>query len=264
MNNDLGCFDWSASFYDTTRELPPGLYLNISELLQETVPNRPLMRCLEIGVGTGRIAQCMSTAFSTEVYGVDISRLMLLQCLNNIAVSERLILIAADGNNLPFNTKFDVILTSHVLHQVKDHYKLVKNIMNSLSSSGVYIDLNAYVDHEQSLPFKIFYQQLLEDGYQHVFKNNLIRKGLEVFFHQRGWICNEIVLKHSHDITINRLVRFLKNKVFTHQRQIPEQIYDKGLRYLYTELESRNIDFSKVVELPAYAHFLIFTTPIKR
>ena len=264
MKDNLGCFDWSTSFYDETRALPSGLYRDISTTLKETVPLSLSMKCLEIGVGTGRIAHCIANAFSTDVYGVDISQSMLYQCLQNPAVSETLALIAADGNHLPFKSKFDLILTSHVLHQVKDHFHLISSILASLSSSGIYIDLNAYVDHEQSLPFKVFYQRLLEEGYQHYFKNDLIRKGLKVFFSQRGWRYRETNLKQSYNITISTLVRFLKNKVFTHQRQIPEQIYEIGLKYLYAELEVRNVDFSKVVELPAYAHFLFFTPPPKR
>ena len=264
MNNDLGCFDWSASFYDETRALPSELYQDISNSLKETVPLSLSMKCLEIGVGTGRIAHCIANAFSTEVYGVDISQSMLYQCLKNPAVSETLALIAADGNHLPFKSKFDLILTSHVLHQVKDHFQLVGSILNSLSSSGVYIDLNAYIDHEQSLPFKIFYERLLEEGYRHYFKNDLIRKGLKVFFSQRGWIYRELNLKRSYSITINTLVRFLKNKVFSHQRRIPERVYAKALAYLYETLDTRNVDLSQVIELPAYAHLLVFTSPAGR
>ena len=263
MNDNLGCFDWSASFYDATRDLPASLYRDISKTLKENVPDTANMKCLEIGVGTGRVASCISTAFSTDVYGVDISKLMLHQSLKNPIISRRLILIAADGYYLPFNSKFDMILTSHVLHQVKDHYQLITRIIESLSSSGVYIDLNAYVDHEQSLPFKIFYQRLFEDGYEHHFKNNLIRKGLRVFFLQKGWSCNEISLKHTHKVTINTLVRFLKNKVFTHQRKIPEQLYENGLKYLYNKLEAHEVDLSLEVDLPAYAHFLVFTPPVE-
>ncbi|MHA1975259.1 MAG: class I SAM-dependent methyltransferase [Candidatus Hodarchaeales archaeon] len=261
MNDNLGCFDWSASFYDTTRDLPSSLYQDISITLKENVPNQSKMKCLEIGVGTGRIAHCMAAAFTSEVYGVDISQLMLHQSLRNRSISKKLILIAADGYYLPFTTKFDLILTSHVLHQVKDHYLLVKSIIDSLSSTGIYIDLNAYVDHEQSLPFKIFYQRLLEDGYEHHFKNALIRKGLKAFFLQQGWSFREISLQHIYNTTMNTLVRFLKNRVFTHQRKIPDQLYESGLKHLYQELEARNIDLSLPLELPAYAHFLIFSPP---
>jgi ubiquinone/menaquinone biosynthesis C-methylase UbiE len=261
MEDNLGCFDWSASFYDATRDLPAGLYSDISKILEQQVSHKSEMMCLEIGVGTGRIAQCMSIAFATEVYGVDISLRMLYQCLKNPKICEKVKVLAADGNYLPFNIQFDVILTSHVLHQVKDHYQLVKTIIESLSPTGLYIDLNAYVDYEQSLPFKIFYQRLLEDGYKHHFKNELIRKGLKTFFIQRGWKYKEITLKSSHSTTVNTLVRYLKNKVFTHQRRIPDRIYESGLQFLHSELENRKVDLTETVESPAYAQFLIFTPP---
>ncbi len=259
MDDNLGCFDWSASFYDTTRDLPLGLYQDISQTLKYNVPHNPRMLCLEIGVGTGRIAHCISAAFSTEVYGVDISQLMLHQCLQNTNLSKKIIVLAADGNHLPFNTQFDLILTSHVLHQVKDYYQLVHTILDYLTPTGIYIDLNAYVNYEQSLPFRIFYQRLSEDGYEHYFRNNLIRKGLKVFFKQKDWQCSEITLTQTYSVTLNTLVRYLKNKVFTHQRRIPEKIYADGLNYLYSELENRKIDLSQEIELPAYAHFLFFS-----
>ena len=221
------------------------------------------MRSLEIGVGTGRIATFIANISESNVYGVDISEKMLLEYIKGKKGHNEVNMIVADGFFLPFAEKFDLILTSHVLHQVKDHFGLIRVIMNYLKTSGVYIDLNAYVDLEQTLPFRIFYEYLEENGYVHTFRNDMIRKELKIFFTRNNWQMVEISLESQYHIIQNRLVQYLKNKIFSHQRRIPDILYRNALNYLFNELEKLDINLSTIVEAPAYAHLLSFTRKIE-
>ncbi len=263
MEDDIRCFDWVASIYDATRALPEELYPKIGASIKQYVSIQHPFDCLEIGVGTGRIASCFAESLQCKVIGVDISQLMLFESLNNPLTSDKLNLIAADGNYLPFKHHFNLILTSHVLHLVKDHFQLIRSIIVNLAPCGTYIDLNAHVDHEQTLPFKIFYEYLAENGYRHFFRNDLIRKELRVFFTHRGWDYHEMSITSQYTILMNNLVRFLKNRVFSHQRMISDYLYFKALNHLYEELEHRNVDLYKKISVPAYAHLLIFSPPEK-
>jgi ubiquinone/menaquinone biosynthesis C-methylase UbiE len=258
MGDNLSNFDWVASSYDETRALPTDLYTKLGAVLKKYRPPSPVMRSLEIGVGTGRIATVIANTLECDVYGVDISEKMLLQYFRGNKKQELVQLIAADGNFLPFKVDFDFILTSHVLHQVKDHFGLIQVIRSILKPSGSYIDLNAYVDYEKSIPFQIFYQYLEKEGYTHTFRNDMIRKQLKIYFHRRNWKVVEIALESQYQIKVNKLIQYIKNKVYSHQRRIPSRLYSNALNHLFYEIEERNIDLSKIVEAPAYAHLLIF------
>jgi ubiquinone/menaquinone biosynthesis C-methylase UbiE len=262
MRDHLSNFDWVTALYDETRALPDDLYTKLEVILRKFKLSTPSMRSLEIGVGTGRIATVIANALECDVYGVDISEKMLHQYFKNHKRSSNVHMIAADGFFLPFAKKFDLILTSHVLHQVEDHFGLVGVIMNCLKPSGSFIDLNAYVDLEQTLPFQIFYKYLEENGYVHTFRNDMIRKELKIFFSRKNWEVEEMTLESQYSIKQNKLLQYLKNKVYSHQRRIPDRLYRNALNYLFTELERLDSDFSMIVEAPAYAHLLGFTPKI--
>ena len=86
----------------------------------------------------------------------------------------------------------------------------------------------------------------------------MIRKELIVFFTQEGWKYHEFKLVSQYKITLNLLVRFIRNKIFSHQRKIPEEMYIIGLKHLYRELEYRGINLTQEIAIPAHAHLLMF------
>ena len=128
MNKLTGCFDWASSFYDQTRKIPEDLVNQIACTIGEKLENHPPVSILEVGVGTGRVAIPISEKLKTNMtLGVDISEKMLLKCREKIKPTDKFHLIASDGFNLPFSNTFDIVLTSHVLHLVKDHYGFVNS-----------------------------------------------------------------------------------------------------------------------------------------
>ena len=108
-------FDRAAAFYDATRAIPPETLDAVCGALDAEVPDG---RCLEIGVGTGRIAIPMASR-GRVVVGVDISEQMLAKLREkdhrNIDVA------AADATNLPFgDDAFAGAYAVHVLHLIAD------------------------------------------------------------------------------------------------------------------------------------------------
>ncbi len=93
----------------------------------------------------------------------------------------------------------------------------------------------------------------------YTFRNETIRKELKIFFSRKGWKVLELSLENQYNIKANYLVQFLKNKVYSHQRRIPDRIYANALNHLFYEIEKLNIDLSEVVKSPAYAHLLFFS-----
>src|SRR5262245_20433845 len=71
-------FDRAAEFYDQTRALPAAALDGVVDLLGAELEGRG--RCLEIGVGTGRIALPLSGA-GVPMAGVDVSAQMVARLL---------------------------------------------------------------------------------------------------------------------------------------------------------------------------------------
>lgn len=161
MNENYQCFDWASSFYDFTRNVPDDLLVQSLTAIKKRIQLKPDSRLLEVGIGTGRISIPLAEELSEvnfEIVGIDISEKMLYKFLEKISTNRNISLILADGFFLPFSEKFEVILTSHILHLVSDPFKFVKGLLRILN--GYYIDLEIYVNYHLTDPFQIYYNKL--------------------------------------------------------------------------------------------------------
>lgn len=95
-------------------------------------------RCLEIGVGTGRIALPLVRA-GVSIVGVDISREMLRRLVINAGGSTPPIAIA-DATRLPFKDHgFGSAIASHVLHLIPNWEAAVDELFRVLRPGGVFL-----------------------------------------------------------------------------------------------------------------------------
>jgi ubiquinone/menaquinone biosynthesis C-methylase UbiE len=127
-------FDRAAGYYDQTRSLPAELMeLLISRLFAEIPPEG---RCLEIGIGTGRIALPLTNR-GVRVVGVDISGEMLRKLIANAARSAPPVAIA-DATRLPFRDgTFSSAVAAHVLHLIPAWKTALDELTRVLVPGGV-------------------------------------------------------------------------------------------------------------------------------
>jgi ubiquinone/menaquinone biosynthesis C-methylase UbiE len=125
-------FDQAAEYYDRTRAVPTALIPRLVAAL----PRDGL--CLEIGVGTGRIALPL-VAEGIRVVGVDISSDMLKKL---VAKRETLWpeVAIADATSLPFDDRtFKSAIAAHVLHLIPGWRSAVRELVRVLRPGGVFI-----------------------------------------------------------------------------------------------------------------------------
>lgn len=251
------CFDWAAPFYDYTREIPEDLMENICKVLKREIQLNSSSRILEVGVGTGRMACALAKSLKANFVGIDISEKMLHRCREKLNHQTHLVqLINADGYALPFSIRFDVIMTSHILHLVSDPFKLVNGIL--LSSSRYYINIDAFVNYHSTLPFQLYYKKLAEEGYRQISRGDFIRREVLIFLSKKGLEYSFYKLKSVKKMPMNNLIRFIRERVFSHLRLIDESLHLKALGFLYSEIEGQNIDLSRPIEIPANSYIAIF------
>lgn len=125
-------FDQAAEIYDATRTLLPETLAEIVKALAAELSGRG--QCLEIGVGTGRIALPLAEA-GIPMAGVDLSAAMLAKLRAKKADFPA---VLADATDLPFAAdSFGAGLAVHVLHLVGNWRVAVAELARVVRPGGV-------------------------------------------------------------------------------------------------------------------------------
>lgn len=123
-------FDRAAEYYDATRTMEPEAFSRVIEMLAGELARAE--RCLEIGVGTGRVAIPLRQA-GVPVFGVDLSSAMLRKLMEK----EPLPVVEGDATRLPFpDATFDSGLASHVLHLIPSWQEAVSELVRVVRPGG--------------------------------------------------------------------------------------------------------------------------------
>jgi SAM-dependent methyltransferase len=129
-------FDRAAGYYDATRALPADSMDALTAMLTGELSGRG--ECLEIGVGTGRIALPLHDR-GVRLAGMDISAAMLRRMVANAGGSLPP-LVLADATRLPLAAGvFGSVLAVHVLHLIPDWRVAVDEAVRVLRPGGAII-----------------------------------------------------------------------------------------------------------------------------
>jgi SAM-dependent methyltransferase len=128
-------FDRAAAYYDRTRSLRPETHRAVIELLSEELAGREA--CLDIGVGTGRIALGLAQA-GRKMIGGDLSLPMLQKLVENAGGLSPFPLVRTDATSLPFSdAAFGAGLACHVLHLIPAWDAAVRELVRVVAPGGV-------------------------------------------------------------------------------------------------------------------------------
>jgi ubiquinone/menaquinone biosynthesis C-methylase UbiE len=126
-------FDRAAGYYDATRSLPEPVVGELADMLAGEIAGRG--RCLEIGVGTGRIAIPLDRR-GVAMVGTDIAPAMMERLIAN-AGGRPFPLLLADATRLPVASgSFGAVMASHVLHLIPDWQSAVEEAFRVLHPGG--------------------------------------------------------------------------------------------------------------------------------
>ena len=130
-------FDRAAEYYDATRALPDEAMASLLGILvSELAARQP---CLEIGVGTGRIALPLHDK-GISMTGADIAEAMLRRLVANAAGVPPFPLLRADARRLPLVPgSFGSVLAVHVLHLIPAWREAVDEAVRVLRPGGALI-----------------------------------------------------------------------------------------------------------------------------
>jgi ubiquinone/menaquinone biosynthesis C-methylase UbiE len=130
-------FDRAADFYDATRALPADSMAELTEIAAAALADR--QPCLEIGIGTGRIALPLHES-GIALAGADISEAMLRRLVANAGGRPPFPVVRADASRLPVRAgSFGSVLAVHVLHLIPQWRVAVDEALRVLRPGGALV-----------------------------------------------------------------------------------------------------------------------------
>ncbi len=130
-------FDRVAPIYEATRRRPPEIERHVSRTLAGILRGG---RCLDVGVGTGRIAGPILEAERIDLVGIDVAPRMLARARSHGVRS----LARADARSLPFR---DRSMTTHLLHLVEEWPRVLGEIARVTEREYLSV-----IEHERAVP----------------------------------------------------------------------------------------------------------------
>ena len=128
-------FDQAAEYYDATRSLQPATQAAVIDHLAAELRGRG--RCLEVGVGTGRIALDLH-ARGIPMAGVDLSTAMLAKLVQKAGGRPPFPLAVADATALPVaDAGVGAAVVCHVLHLVDPWQRAAEELVRVIRPGGV-------------------------------------------------------------------------------------------------------------------------------
>lgn len=128
-------FDQAAEYYDQTRRLPAADQEAVTAILTAELRGRG--RCLEIGVGTGRVALDLHAA-GIPMGGVDLARPMLARLVEKAGGTAPFPIAVADATALPCPpATFGAAIACHVLHLIPTWTRAVEELVRVVAPGGV-------------------------------------------------------------------------------------------------------------------------------
>jgi trans-aconitate methyltransferase len=122
---------WNAALYDRNHSFVFEFGKDLLALLSP----KPAERILDLGCGTGHLAQEIAAA-GAEVIGIDHSEEMIAQAQRNYP---HIKFQLADAGDFKFDDSFDAVFSNAVLHWIKDAEQVVTRISRALKPGGRFV-----------------------------------------------------------------------------------------------------------------------------
>ena len=235
-------FDRLSPVYDETRQ---PLDLETIEGLREFVREHGWTSVLEVGVGTGRIAEPLAQR-GLQVTGVDASRGMLRRA--HAKGIPRL--VQGSDTSLPFrDTAFDVALFVHVLHILDEPGSGLTEAAR-VSHGGVLALMDRPDEgHEPGrssppTPREIVREVLADAGYPDLLRAGPRAKEREIL---RNFPPKEIRIVSDREVTepLARLLDGLEKRAYRHLLDVPPEVLDRALATVRNRVGDRSVTYRR-------------------
>ena len=132
-------YDHAVKYYDATRGYRDGVVERYRDALLDHTGADPSARFLELGIGSGLIAQAFVRA-AHDYYGIDLSLVMMRLIREKLEDDRRPLLAQADCAHLPFAAaSFDLVHAVRVFHHLADWRDCIDEARRLLRAGGALV-----------------------------------------------------------------------------------------------------------------------------
>ena len=215
-------FDRVAEVYDQTRSLPDKVMKELVKKLCIELKN--CNRILDVGVGTGRIAEPLQNA-GFEVVGIDISKKMMSKAREKKVQN----LVIADACFIPFKDKsFDAAISVHLLHLISEWKKALREVCRVTRIAM----LSLYQAHKD--PVRQAYNSIMKQhGHEHH------RPGKSEQDLKDSISPTKATFVISYDVSADARLNFLQQGTSSSQWEIPKQLNSDTVEQLKKEFAGK-------------------------
>ncbi len=203
-------FDAVAEIYDDTRGPPADALRQLVKVLAAELQG--CKRVLDVGVGTGRLAEPLQAA-GINVVGADIARLMLAKARQKALRN----LVRGDARFLPFRDgAFDASICMHVLHLIPEWKQALSEICRAVGNimlSAIYTSKNPI--------FQSYSALLKQRGYEPE-RTGTTEEELRNLI--KPW---KSVSAASFESSADQLLEHLRVKAYSSQWGVPDRVNQK-------------------------------------
>jgi ubiquinone/menaquinone biosynthesis C-methylase UbiE len=238
MGAKLNYYNNISHIYYETRWLTTEIAEDITQQILKLINATPETSFLEPGVGTGlNVLPLVQLGY--QVTGVDISESMLNQFRCKFKqIPDNLKLIQTDASLLPFpNHSFDVVMTCHMIHNVKNWQKFLHEVMRVLKSSGFYLNCQ-WLTPPARLEFETHFRSILAK-YQPLStqqpSKSISEINIDAYLQSQGYQGNYSIAKTwLVTNTVGELLRCFKLRAYGLCWQISDNIFEQVINEFET------------------------------
>lgn len=241
-------FDRAAEYYDQTRGFPPGQEGKAAQAIMEAGALGAHSRVLEIGVGTGRVAEPL-TPHIGEMIGLDLSRLMMQRFMARTP-GHGVHLLQGDMTRLPLPTaSLDAVVAVHVFHLVPGWRQALREVGRVLKP-GAHLLLG-----RSSMGF--------DDLREAWNKASGFSDGADIGLPRRRWdeglaengvtpAGPPVRVEYSYRRAPRVIFGWFEARMFSGQWEMEEEDHQRGLQALEETILKKYGSLDEEVEMPAY------------
>jgi ubiquinone/menaquinone biosynthesis C-methylase UbiE len=255
-------YDNIAHLYDQTRWLTEAVAEEVIDFILKLVNATSETSFLEPGVGTGlNVLPLVKKGYA--VTGIDVSLEMLHQFRQKLnPIPQNLTLIQGDASQLPLpDQSFDVVLTVHMLHTVKNWRVFLDEIDRVLKPRGFYLNAQ-WITPPARMEFEQFFRRILS-RYEVEQVSRPRQEGIndgqvEEYLHRKGYQSSYLVAKEwIVSNTVAELLSYFKSRAYGLCWRVPEAKFQQVIN----EFEAFCLQHydSLQTELSSQAKFEVWT-----
>ena len=236
-------FDRAASYYDQTRPLPESIAgPGIRAILDITGPEA---RVLDVGTGTGRIGIPLLQQ-GLDLIGCDLSSSMLRRLREKFPPAR---IAQADATRLPFpEARFNIVLTTHVLHLVPDWRETLREFRRVLTPRGAYLNITTWGSTGNSIRdrLRLHWRDWLRAQGSNA--DNPGMQGREQWASELQSLGGEVteieVLRYPVVFTLREQLDHMATRIFSDSWEIPDPVFEASMKELraWVDNEYRDLD----------------------